>query len=566
MPNDFRSSALPRARQSSSKSPSTSDHSFPVYSHPRYLTPSPPQSRPQSNNNSPTPLAAPSPVSVHLSLPPPSLRPGVPTNGSPPSRPPSRQISISQTTRTSGFPSPQLSNKDTSHLSLARSEGEDDDSYLVRSTYAQLDVLGVKGDGYDEGVERTRARIGSSRASEIIAENALADEEERRRELSAQELEMLASLDRYGFFTGPNHDRLVLLPSAALAKPLALMTTAITTSTPTAQALSSLPSPAPPIHEAERMEKWGRMLQPKQRDPGGNIESWGVHAAKTHKLRRRVYKGIPDRWRSAAWAALMRDFAKSGARDIGLLAEEYRTNLERPSTFDVQIDLDVPRTISGHILFKTRYGLGQRSLFHVLHSFSLRCESCGYCQGMGPIAAMLLCYFAPERAYACLVYLHDAYQMHTIFSPGFPGLLESIYVQERVMAQIMPPVYAAFKKHMISTTSYATKWYITLFANSVPFQTSLRLWDAFLLEGPDLFIVMALAVIWGYRDLLTAEAANFETVLSLLSSFFVPEDENALMSWISGVLEDKKLRADMKSWREEWKALVAAGKEGDALL
>jgi len=118
---------------------------------------------------------------------------------------------------------------------------------------------------------------------------------------------------------------------------------------------------------------------------------------------------------------------------------------------------------------------------------------------MGPIAATLLCYFEPERVYAALARLHDAYSMHNIFSPGFPGLLEAIYVQERIMQLKMPDVYAAFKKHMISTTSYATKWYITLFANSVPFQTQLRLWDAFLLEGQDIFVAVAVAIVWVYR-------------------------------------------------------------------
>lgn len=183
------------------------------------------------------------------------------------------------------------------------------------------------------------------------------------------------------------------------------------------------------------------------------------------------------------------------------LAREYRDGLEKPSSFDVQIDLDVPRTISGHIMFRTRYGAGQRSLFHVLHSFSLRCPTCGYVQGMGPIAATLLCYFEPERVYASLVILHDApsYSLHTVFNPGFPGMLEAIYVQEKIMQTMMPHVYEAFKKHMISTTSYATKWYITLFANSVPFQTQLRLWDAFLLEGYDLFVAMAVAIVWVYR-------------------------------------------------------------------
>lgn len=141
----------------------------------------------------------------------------------------------------------------------------------------------------------------------------------------------------------------------------------------------------------------------------------------------------------------------------------------------------------------------QRSLFHVLHSFSLRCSECGYVQGMGPIAATLLCYFEPERVYASLVRLHDAYAMHSIFSPGFPGLLEAIYVQERITEQTMPDVYSAFKDHMVSTTSYATKWYITLFANSVPFQTQLRLWDIFLLEGQDVFVAVAVAIVWVYR-------------------------------------------------------------------
>jgi Rab-GTPase-TBC domain len=95
-------------------------------------------------------------------------------------------------------------------------------------------------------------------------------------------------------------------------------------------------------------------------------------------------------------------------------------------------------------MFRTRYGLGQRSLFHVLHAFSLLCPDCGYVQGMGPIAATLLCYYEPEKVYAVLVHLHDTYAMHTIFSPGFPGLLESIYVQERVMERMLPDVYASF--------------------------------------------------------------------------------------------------------------------------
>ncbi|KAH9176908.1 RabGAP/TBC [Lactarius sanguifluus] len=525
----------------------------------RYLSPTPPQSRPsssrshassgQNGHTSAILRSSHGPLSEHASV----ATPPLPT-----SRPPS------QTTATST--SHHLLGKKRSDLSITPSAGEDPDSFHVRSTYAQLDVLGVKGDGIEEGVERTRARIGSSRESEIKAANAIGNEYEKRRDLNPQEIQILASLDRYGFFSAPSHDRLVLLPTTAILKPLSRIARAVTSAGTSASTLPSLPAPRPPIHEDDRMEKWGRMLEPRSRDVGGNIKTWGISPTKEHKLSRRTYKGIPDRWRSAAWLALIGNFSRISKEQLLALSAEYREALEKHSPYDIQIDLDVPRTINGHVLFRTRYGLGQRSLFHVLHSFSLRCEQCGYCQGMGPIAAMLLCYFEPERAYASLVHLHDAYHMHDIFSPGFPGLLESIYVQERVIEEMMPAVYMAFKKHTVSTTSYATKWYITLFANSIPFQTHLRLWDAFLLEGPDLFVIVAVSIIWTYRDHITSDSANFETILSLLSSFFVPEDEDIYVNWIAKVAENKKIRSEMQSWRAEWKELVASGRDGEALL
>ncbi|KAI0305084.1 hypothetical protein BC826DRAFT_979844 [Russula brevipes] len=494
-----------------------------------------PQSRRPSSSRSHSPSA----FNGHAAaIPRPSPRP--PSEQASVKSPSSRLISrpASQTTATST--SPRLLARKRSELSITPSAGEDPDSFHIRSTYAQLDVLGVKGDGIEEGVERTRARVG--------AMNAVGDEQEKRRDLSPHELQMLASLDRYGFFALPSHDRLVLLPTAALLRPLSRISRVNTSSSASSALLPSLPRPRPPLREYDRMEKWGRMLEPRSRDAGGNIQTWGLNLAKEHKLSRRAFKGIPDRWRSAAWLALIDKFAQANKDQLLAFSIDYREALEKHSQYDIQIDLDVPRTINGHILFRTRYGLGQRSLFHVLHAFSLRCDRCGYCQGMGPIAAMLLCYFEPERAYASLVHLHDSYHMHDIFSPGFP---------ERITEQMMPAVYAAFKKHMVSTTSYATKWYITLFANSVPFQTHLR---------PDLFVIVAVSVIWVYRDHITSDSANFETVLSLLSSFFVPEDEDVYLNWIAKVAENKKIRSEMQSWRAEWKALVSSGRDGDALL
>jgi hypothetical protein len=76
------------------------------------------------------------------------------------------------------------------------SEGEEVDAFFVRNTYAELEMTGVKGDGYVEGVERTRARASRSRSSISREEQALDDGSEKSRELSGKELETLQSLDR----------------------------------------------------------------------------------------------------------------------------------------------------------------------------------------------------------------------------------------------------------------------------------------------------------------------------------------------------------------------------------
>jgi USP6 N-terminal-like protein len=219
-------------------------------------------------------------------------------------------------------------------------------------------MSGVKGDGFEEGVERTRARLGNNRQSEQRALNAIADGSEKTKDLSPQEAELLASLDRYGFFTTPSHDRLVLLSGTILRQPLAKYATTETAVAPGGTSAARPPPSRPSAKESARIEKWGRMLQPGARDTGSNVQSWSIVSAKEHKLRARVYKGVPDRWRAATWEILMSRLARTDVRAVEGMMRDYRAGLEKPSSFDVQIDLDVPRTISGHVMFRTRYGTG----------------------------------------------------------------------------------------------------------------------------------------------------------------------------------------------------------------
>lgn len=47
-------------------------------------------------------------------------------------------------------------------------------------------------------------------------------------------------------------------------------------------------------------------------------------------------------------------------------------------------------------------------------------------------------------AYVCMVRLHDWYNLHTIFAPGFPGLVECFYIQERLIEHLLPEVHKTF--------------------------------------------------------------------------------------------------------------------------
>lgn len=204
-------------------------------------------------------------------------------------------------------------------------------------------------------------------------------------------------------------------------------------------------SPANPqqLREKEdsRARKWRAMAKRKPINPqnpgappgtantigkGGGIE-WNFDA-KSPKLIRRTWKGIPDCWRGAAWHSFLNTSHEQrgiGQPD-GELREIYHDLLTLPCSDDMQIDLDVPRTISSHVMFRRRYRGGQRLLFRVLHSLALYFPDIGYTQGMASLAATLLCYYDEETAFIMLVRLWQLRGLEKLYAHGFGGLMTAL--------------------------------------------------------------------------------------------------------------------------------------------
>lgn len=235
--------------------------------------------------------------------------------------------------------------------------------------------------------------------------------------------------------------------------------------------------------EWEREDKWAKMARPskKNKDGGGMKFEFDTQSS---KLIERTWKGIPDRWRSTAWYSFLEASARkrNDSPSETELMEAYHEFQYVSSPDDVQIDIDVPRTITSHIMFRRRYRGGQRLLFRVLHAMSLYFPDTGYVQGMAALAATLLAYYDEEHTFIMLVRLWQLRGLERLYEHGFSGLMEALGDFEREWLG-GGEVANKLNEVGIPPTAYGTRWYLTLFNYSIPFPAQLRVWDVFMLLG-----------------------------------------------------------------------------------
>lgn len=213
------------------------------------------------------------------------------------------------------------------------------------------------------------------------------------------------------------------------------------------------------------------------------------------KFASRLVKGVPDCLRTRVWAQFL-DTNGLYLKDqvLSLKDVEFASLYLKVSGFERQIDLDIERTLRDHILFKIRYSQAQISLFKILVAYSNLDPEVGYCQGMSTIAAFLLLYFDEAGAFDSFVKLMSRDNLRLMYRAGFPLLFEYFWIQERLMKKFLPTLWTHLAKHSITTSIYATKWYLTLFL-SFPTRLAARIWDLFLFYGLDILPLTAIALL-----------------------------------------------------------------------
>ncbi|KFY23796.1 hypothetical protein V493_05633 [Pseudogymnoascus sp. VKM F-4281 (FW-2241)] len=296
--------------------------------------------------------------------------------------------------------------------------------------------------------------------------------------------------------------------------------------------------------EWTRSEKWRRMAKVVNSGPDGDGMEFEFDVAHP-KLIDRTWKGIPDMWRATAWRCFLNASAKKvqGSPTEASLIEAFQRLVDEGSADDVQIDMDVPRTINSHIMFRKRYRGGQRLLFRVLHCLALYFPDTGYVQGMASLAATLLCYYDEETTFIMCVRLWTLRGLDKLYAHGFAGLMSALD-EFQVDWMRGHDVSRQLDELEIGPTAYGTRWYLTLFNYSIPFASQLRVWDVFMLlgdsdpsvpatperpfqHGLDVLHACSCALIDGTREILLD--SDFDNAMKVLTSWVPIKDEALFM-------------------------------------
>ncbi len=210
----------------------------------------------------------------------------------------------------------------------------------------------------------------------------------------------------------------------------------------------------------------------------------------------RVRKGPPETFRWVTWLII------SGV-DIDRNSSTYESIVESELDFetDIQINKDITRTMK-----EGDYNCPeiQQMLFRVLKVMALVDKELSYCQGMNFISGFLL--IASDLQELETVYLlislfsdNSIYGCRHFYTDGFPLLMFYLHVFNIHFAKKLPKLFEHFQKIDLPDHCWISKWFQTLFTQSLTFEANLRIFDHLLIEGLYFLIPFSLSLLYSLK-------------------------------------------------------------------
>ncbi|KAI9468496.1 MAG: rab-GTPase-TBC domain-containing protein [Benjaminiella poitrasii] len=249
------------------------------------------------------------------------------------------------------------------------------------------------------------------------------------------------------------------------------------------------------------------------------------HVKRDAKFKKLVRQGIPASVRARVWQFL------AGSKDYCKGGTDYNAFLKKPHIpiYDV-IERDINRCYPDHTQFMEADGQGQKDLSCVLRAYAQYNPQLEYCQGMGRLAGLMLMQMPVQESFWLLVATIDKY-MSGYFTPTLSQLRIDAYIIGQLLKDHQPKLASHLEKHDVLPIMYIAQWFLTAFTMTLPWESVLRVWDAFYFEGIKVFYRVSLAILEICKDhLLNRCPSNSEMLGFLLHIPHSYLDPNVLMS------------------------------------
>ncbi|KAI0736093.1 RabGAP/TBC [Earliella scabrosa] len=227
-------------------------------------------------------------------------------------------------------------------------------------------------------------------------------------------------------------------------------------------------------------------------------------ARKSKKIRKMVLEGVPASVRYQVWAALA---DSKGKRMDGLyqkLAQRERVAAWKEIESDIEGSFeDAPQLKDG-------------SLAKLLQAYLTMVPDIQYTRGLAMIAAQLLLQSPEEDAFWTFISLMDTH-LRPYFSTNSVQLeVDGSLFGKALEANDVATAKKVFGDMAIAPVVVCRAWFTTVFADALPPDYLVRLWDVFLFEGVT-FLFRAGLAIFSCTRRIVLQATSPQTLLDVLA-------------------------------------------------
>jgi len=244
------------------------------------------------------------------------------------------------------------------------------------------------------------------------------------------------------------------------------------------------------MSEEEARRRWDSVVLSLER-PGPLII--------TMDMKTLIRRGIPINLRGSVWKAIVdnrvRTYLEKPQSDYyQALLSNYNPGPQMCPAAK-QIELDLLRTLPNNKHYESPHSSGIPKLRRVLLAYSLHNPEVEYCQGFNRIAAIALLFMNEEDAFWCLLYIVEQLMPMHYYCKQLVGAQVDQAVFKELVCEKLPDLAIHLENHGVDPALFSINWFLCLFVDSLPVNTYLHIWDAFLFEGCKVLFRYALAIL-----------------------------------------------------------------------